>query len=101
VITEVFKSKTVLVGSPTINRGISVAAAGILEEIEGLRFKNKTAAAFGSYGWSGESVQKIASRLESAGFKILLEGLKVKWNPDAEQLSKCEKFGRELVGKLK
>jgi flavorubredoxin len=47
VITEVFKSKAILVGSPTINRGVLVSVAGIIEEIKGLKFKNKKAAAFG------------------------------------------------------
>jgi len=42
----VFRSKAVLAGSPTINKGILNAVAGILEEIEGLRFKNKKAASF-------------------------------------------------------
>ena len=41
IITEVFKSKAILVGSPTINKGISSGTAGILEEIEGLRFEGK------------------------------------------------------------
>ena len=41
VITEVFKSKGILVGSSTINNGISSSIAGILEEIRGLGFKNK------------------------------------------------------------
>jgi flavorubredoxin len=42
-------------GSSTINRGILSAAATIFEMIKGLGFKNKKAAVFGSYGWSGES----------------------------------------------
>lgn len=50
VITEIFKSKAILIGSPTINRGILVSVAGILEEIKGLKFINKKAAAFGCYG---------------------------------------------------
>ena len=56
LITEVFKSKAILVGSSTINRGILSSIAAILEEMRGLGFKGKKAAAFGSYGWSGESV---------------------------------------------
>lgn len=40
-ITEVFKSKALLVGSPTVNRGILSSVAGILEEIRGLGFKKK------------------------------------------------------------
>ena len=64
IITEVFKSKAVLVGSPTINRGISFSIAGILEIIKGLGFRNKKAAAFGAYGWSGEGTGIIAKELK-------------------------------------
>jgi flavorubredoxin len=60
IITEVFRSKAVLVGSPTINKGILYSVAGILEVMQGLKFKGKKASAFGAYGWSGESV-KITS----------------------------------------
>jgi anaerobic nitric oxide reductase flavorubredoxin len=40
VITEIFKSKVILVGSPTINQGVLSALAAILEEIKGLKFMN-------------------------------------------------------------
>ena len=59
IITEVFKSKAILVGSPTVNKGLFSAVAGIMEEIRGLGFKNKKAGAFGAYGWSGEAVKMI------------------------------------------
>ena len=97
IITEIFKSKTILVGSPTINKGISVATAGILEEIEGLKFKNKKAAAFGSYGWSGESIAKITKSLENAGFDIINDGLKTLWNPDTDSIEKCLSYGAEIA----
>ncbi len=57
IITEVFKSKAVILGSPTVNRGVMSSLAGLMEEIRGLGFKDKKAAAFGTYGWSGESVR--------------------------------------------
>lgn len=84
IITEVFKSKGVLVGSPTVNKTILSSMAGILEEIKGLGFKNKKAAAFGNYGWSGESVKILNSILTAAGFAVVNDGLKVQWNPDQE-----------------
>jgi len=96
LITEIFKSKLILVGSPTINRGITVSTAGLLEEIEGLRFKNKKAAAFGCYGWSGESVEKINKLLERAGFTLINQGIKCLWNPDIESINKCISFGAKL-----
>jgi anaerobic nitric oxide reductase flavorubredoxin len=100
MIAEVFKSKLVLVGSPTINRGVASTTAGLLEEIEGLRFKNKKAAGFGCYGWSGESPDKLTTLLEKAGFEIASPGLKCLWNPDEEAKARCVAFGSEIVKKL-
>ena len=96
IITEVFKSKAIIVGSPTINKGILFSAAGILEMIKGLGFKNKKGAAFGSYGWSGENTKLISAELEHGGFELLNEGLKVTWNPDEDSLIKCQEFGRSI-----
>ncbi|MFC2166893.1 anaerobic nitric oxide reductase flavorubredoxin [Acidobacteriota bacterium] len=101
VVTEVFKSKTLLVGSPTINRGILSAVAGFMEQIRGLNFKDKKAAAFGTYGWSGESVDMINQGLENAGFELLESGLKSTWNPDEESLKECVDFGKEIAEKSK
>jgi flavorubredoxin len=101
VVTEVFKSKALLLGSPTINRGILSAVAGFLEEIRGLKFKEKKAAAFGTYGWSGESVDMIGRGLESAGFELLDGGIKSTWNPDETSLKECTEFGKEIAEKTK
>jgi anaerobic nitric oxide reductase flavorubredoxin len=100
VITEIFRSKAILVGSPTINRGILVSVAGIFEEIKGLQFKNKKAAAFGCYGWSGESTKIISENLESAGFELVDEGIKAMWNPDDENIAKCTEYGRQLASNI-
>ncbi len=100
VITEVFKSKAILVGSPTINKGILVSVAGMLEEIKGLKFKNKKAAAFGSYGWSGESNKIISESLKTAGFEIINDGIKVLWQPDQEGRAQCIEYGKAFVAGL-
>jgi flavorubredoxin len=101
VVTEVFKSKALLVGSPTFNRGILSAVAGFMEQIRGLKFKEKKAAAFGTYGWSGESVDVISKGLESAGFDLLEDGIKSIWNPDENSLKECVDFGKEIAVKTR
>jgi len=100
VLTEVFKSKAVVVGSPTINRGILTSLAGLLEEIKGLSFKEKKAAVFGTYGWSGESTRVLAESLQQAGFTVVDEGLKVLWNPSEQSIEECVSYGRKLAGDL-
>jgi flavorubredoxin len=97
IITEVFKSKMILVGSSTINSGILTATAGILEMIKGMKFTNKKAAAFGSYGWSGEAVKIITEQLKEAKFEVVNDGIRELWNPDEEALERCREFGRNLV----
>jgi len=101
VITEIFKSKAILMGSPTINRGILVSVAGILEEVKGLKFKNKKAAAFGCYGWSGESTKIISENLKTAGFELIDDGIKTMWRPDNEGITQCVEYGRQLAAKVR
>jgi len=97
LITEVFKSRLILVGSPTIGKGITHATAALLEMIEGLRFKGKKAASFGCYGWSGEGVAKINKILVASGFELINDGLKALWVPDESAVEECKAFGRKLV----
>jgi flavorubredoxin len=97
VITEIFKSKGILVGSPTINRGILTAIASILEEIRGLGFKGKKAAAFGCYGWSGESVKMLTDNLKNSGFEVVNDGIKELWNPNEESIGNCIEYGKNIA----
>lgn len=101
VITEIFKSKAIVVGSPTINQGILSASAAILEEIKGLKFKNKKAAAFGCYGWSGEAIKIISDKLKEGGFELLNDGIREKWNPNTESVENCIRFGKNVALSMK
>lgn len=96
ILTQVFRSKGVLVGSSTMNNVMMPKVAGMLEEITGLRFRNKRASAFGSYGWTGGAVDRIQTRLMDAGFDISIS-LKAKWRPDGSALAECREHGRQLA----
>jgi anaerobic nitric oxide reductase flavorubredoxin len=99
-ITEIFKSKAILMGSPTVNNGILVAVAAILEEIKGLKFKNKKAGTFGSYGWSGEATKILSERLSDSGFEIINDGLRLTWSPDEESMQSCRDYGKSFAGSV-
>jgi flavorubredoxin len=101
VMTEVFCSKAIIVGSPTINRGVLTSIAGFLEEAKGLKFRNKKAAAFGCYGWSGESVKVLRGQLEAAGFQVVDDGMRCQWNPGPADIEACIEYGVKLAGLLK
>ncbi len=54
LMTEVFRSKAVAVGSPTCVNEILTSVSAFLSFAGNLKFRNKKADAFCCYGWSGE-----------------------------------------------
>ncbi len=100
MITDIFRSRAILTGSPTVNNGFLYSVGGILEMIKGLKFKGKSAAAFGSYGWSGEVIKQLSEELDKCGFRVVNEGCRSLWVPDEEELSRCSEFGRKFIAEL-
>jgi len=101
VIAEVFRSKAVIVGSPTFNQGILPTITPILEDLKGLKFQNKIGAAFGSYGWSGESVRLIEEHLARCKIPVVAEGVRAKWQPKPEELILCRELGGKVARAVK
>ncbi|MFV0423666.1 FprA family A-type flavoprotein [Oleidesulfovibrio sp.] len=101
VMTELADCGAVLVGSPTHNNGIMPNVAKMLTYMKGLRPQNKVAAAFGSFGWSGESVKNITGALEDMGFEIPAEGVKCKHVPKHETYEECYNLGKAVGVALK
>jgi flavorubredoxin len=97
VMTEVTDAGAILVGSPTLNNGIFPTVADFLCYMKGLKPQNKVAAAFGSYGWSGEAVKLINSELESMKFKLIDPGLKIQYRPDSNALSACKELAKKTA----
>jgi anaerobic nitric oxide reductase flavorubredoxin len=101
VVTEIFKAKAIVVGSPTFNQGVLPTITPILEDLRGLRFQNKIGAAFGSYGWSGEALAIMEEHLKRCKIPVVAEGVKAKWQPRAEDLTKCQELGQKVARAIK
>lgn len=98
VMTEVFKSKAIAVGSPTVGCSILSSVAGWLEFLKQLKFKNKRAAAFGCYGWSGESVKILQAKLKEAGFDVIDDNIRSQWNPEESDYAAVPELVKHLSG---
>lgn len=97
IITEVLDARAVILGSPTLNNNIMPAMADIITYMKGLRPKNKLAAAFGSFGWSGEAVKHLTGHLTDIGLTLIGEGVRIKNVPDHPALAQCKELGREIA----
>jgi flavorubredoxin len=101
VVTEIFKTKAVIIGSPTFNQGLLPTITPILEDLKGLKFQNKIGAAFGCYGWSGESVKIIEEHLAKCKIPVVTGGIRAKWQPKADDLARCRKLGSAVARVIK
>ncbi len=97
VMTEVFRSKAIAVGSPTAMNSILSSVAGWLHFLKELKYKGKRAAVFGSYGWSGEGNKVLRAQLEEAGFSVVAPELRINWKPDGEGLAAARAVAEALV----
>jgi len=97
VLTRVFRAGAVVVGSPTINQGLLGPVTVLLEDLAHLKFRVPVGAAFGSYGWGGESARTIQERLKACGMEMPAEPLRVKWQPGAEDRQACQALGRSVA----
>lgn len=97
VMTEVFKSRAIAVGSPTYINGVLASVTGWLAFLKSLKFKKKRAAAFGCYGWSGEGVKFLQESLQDAGFAVVDEHVKSLWNPGEDDFAKIPELVKALL----
>ena len=98
IMTQVFKSKAIAVGSPTVHQGVLSSVVGWLEFLKELKFKGKKAAVFGCYGWSGEGNKVLRQHLQEAGFETIEPEIRCSWNPREEDLAKASEIAKGLLG---
>ncbi len=89
-----------ILGCPTFNQNILLPIYGVLATINPVRDRGKLAAAFGSYGWSGEGVKIMTSALQTLKLKVLDDGLMVKFRPHSEVRLKCVEYGAQFGRKF-
>jgi flavorubredoxin/flavin reductase (DIM6/NTAB) family NADH-FMN oxidoreductase RutF len=90
-----------IIGSPTLGghapTPIQTALGVILSSAE----KTKLAGVFGSFGWSGEAIDLLETKLKDAGYKLGFEPIRVKFKPTEITLKECEETGTDFAQAVK
>jgi flavorubredoxin len=100
VVYEVLDAGALIVGSPTLNNNILPQMADVMTYLKGLKPSNLIGAAFGSYGWSGESVKDLEAILKEMKVEIATPSISVKNIPDSGVLEKCHELGKTIAAEL-
>lgn len=96
----IVRSNALLIGSPTINQNTVLPVYKLFALINPIRDKGKKAAAFGSYGWSGEAVKLIEEQLKLLKLNIVLEGMSSRFSPGPDKTKALLEFGRLFANEL-
>jgi len=101
VVYEVLDAGALIVGSSTLNNNMLPQMADVMTYLKGLKPANLIGAAFGSFGWSGESVKDLEAILKEMKVDIIAEAISVKHVPDKDVLGKCSELGKVIAAELK
>lgn len=101
VAYEILDAGALVVGSPTLNNNIFPTMADVLTYLKGLRPKNLVGAAFGSYGWSGESATHLNELLKEMNVEIVADPVKSQYVPHEDILAQCHALGLTVAHRLK
>ena len=100
LIREAWKRKGLILGAPTYDGGVFPPLEGLLRLLERKRLKDRVVGVFGSYGWHGGAVKKIAARAEELGWQVVGEA-SFQGAPTPEDLAAGEGLGREVARRVR
>jgi flavorubredoxin/flavin reductase (DIM6/NTAB) family NADH-FMN oxidoreductase RutF len=100
-ITEAVKDcDGFMIGTPTLAGHPPTQIQTALGLVLSNANQTKVAGVFGSYGWSGEAVDLVESKLQDAGYPLGFETIRVKFKPTEEHLHQCETAGADFARTL-
>ena len=98
---HVMRADAIVVGSPTINQNTLLPVYKLFSVINPIRDKGKPAAAFGSFGWSGEAVRLMEDHMRNLKLNLISEGLTARFYPNKEESEQLVRLGEDVAKALK
>lgn len=90
-----------IIGSPTLGGHAPTPVQTALGIVLSTAATTKPAGVFGSFGWSGEAIDLLESKLKDAGYSLGFESIRVKFKPTDVTLQFCEETGTDFAQNLK
>ena len=90
-----------IIGSPTLGGHAPTQIQTALGIILSSADKSKPAGVFGSFGWSGEAIDLLETKLRDGGYQLAFETIRVKFKPTDVTLKTCEEIGTDFAQSIK
>ena len=94
-----------LIGSPTLGGHAPTPIVSALGTLLSEGNRDKPIGIFGSFGWSGEAIDLLETKLKDGGFKFSFDPIRIKFSPNKPRIKELEEigthFGRKILKKAK
>lgn len=100
ILPSLWTKKGVMIGAPTYEVSLFPPVAEVLNASAHKHIKNKKAAYFGSFGWSGGALRNLEKIIEPLKWD-LVDTFEFKGCPKEEEFKKGEEFGRKFAELVK
>jgi flavorubredoxin len=100
ILPSLWTRRGVMIGAPTYEGGIFPPVGEALRIAGHKAVRKRSAAMFGSYGWSGGARRELEKIIEPLDW-TLTDTLELPGGPTPEQLRKAERFGARFAASLK
>ncbi len=101
LITAIQEADAYLIGSPTLGGHAPTPIVSALGTLLAEGNRDNLIGIFGSYGWSGEAIDLLETKLRDGGFQFAFDPIKIKFSPDPAMVKTLEEtgtlFGRHLL----
>ena len=100
LISAIQNADGVLIGSPTLGGHAPTPVVSALGTLLAEGDRSKPVGVFGSYGWSGEAVDLLETKLRDGGFRFGFDPIRIKFSPDRTKVKELEETGTRFARQL-
>ena len=100
LVAAIQQADAVLIGSPTLGGHAPTPIVSALGTLLAEGDRSKPVGVFGSFGWSGEAVDLLETKLRDGGFQFGFDPIRVKFSPDAAKVKQLEETGTRFARQL-
>ncbi len=101
LISEIWRCKGVIIGSPAYNSYMYPAIENLTREIERRALKNRYLGIFGTFSWNGGGVRNLKTFAENIKWELVSEPAEIYGTPYADKMEEANNLGKLMANKIK
>lgn len=101
ILADIFKYKSLIIGSPTYMMGVYPLIEKLLSAIEHRGIKNRLYSCYGSFTWAGAAVKKLTMFAQTMNWELVGSPVENKQAVFAEKYQDAFALGQAMAEKLK